>query len=162
MSQTEPVPSVEQARNELTIRSPSRQSVIEKHADLVLSMPEPGQSWLWQGLEVRESVPDEVTPANIEHHRARLKVHSIIEPIHEIYFTHPQGENSWIKVWKTNPEAYRLARAVREARKRQGNAFPCGHSSGFTTIDADRGVYECGFEYCSRRFDRKTVEGVIR
>lgn len=119
------------------------------HTDLVLALPEPGREYLWE--EVAERVP--AIGNNHWNYQQRLQNHNAIKKHH----TERHNDTEYA-VWETDEHLYRYCERLAATRP---SGLPCGHRSGFTTIDADAGVYECGAEWCDARYDRDTITEVF-
>lgn len=131
---------------------------LTNYADLVLELPKPGIEYRFYDLVEKsdgyEGVRDDL-PEEFSYERSRLKRAGAIKALRK-ESTWP--ENTTYTIYETTRKAYNMAKFQRE----HSETFPCGHRSGFQTIDADEGVYACGYEYCDETFDRKTVEKVMR
>lgn len=140
-----------------TVSDQFSKSWVRKHVDLVLELPEPGQTYRAEDV-VREpekfpTVRDDI-PLAFRHSFNKLRENHVIRQ--QEYFYNSEESNGYY-LWRTDRESYELAKRVREDQE----TYPCGHSSGFRTIEAQQ-TYECLYEYCGEEPERFGPEEVRR
>lgn len=129
---------------------------VRGHWELILELPEPGQEYRFESIirhseefpTVRDDLPKAFLSAQSE-----LRERNIIE--RQEYHYNPDLQHGYY-LWETAEEVYEYAKDYSE----RVETYPCDHSAGFVTIDADEGIYECGYRFCSMTHDRETVESV--
>lgn len=125
------------------------------HIEDILMLPEPGERYEWGDIEERSDTPDPL-PQKINDMRNAFKVKNVIQ---RVGWT--QNENGRVSVWQTNEQVYEFAKTIWEQRTEDGTLPKCGHKSGFRTIDANKGIYECLRENCDERYGREVIEEVF-
>ncbi len=135
-----------------TGRTPEVAGWARRHPDLILALPEPSETWTR-----REAVAEYGVPEDLIYRRRRLDQGTRV--IRSVEMVPSREDGSLVHEYRTDRTLYEYAQRVASQR---GAELPCGHRSGFVTVDADRGVYECGFEYCSERYDRDVIEAVFQ
>lgn len=123
----------------------------------VLMLPPPEHEWAWHDLPDRVDTPDPF-PEEFLKMRNTLKTNGVIKVVGEEKHQWPNGSRSFRSVWTVKDAVWRLAAKAHRTKLRSDRALPCGHVDGFRTIDADRGVYECGNDYCTEQYDRATIK----
>jgi len=136
---------------------------VRRNPSLVLVLPPPSaEPWAWFDLPERWDTPDPFPEGYLDK-RMVLQDNSVIREA----TAEPDldEEEDWREKrrtrWSVDERAWNAAVMHRKREIQADSTFPCGHSSGFVTLDADAGVYECGYEFCSETFDRETVERVM-
>jgi len=124
---------------------------VKQNTEWVLSLPEPGDSWRVEEWAERIDIGTSA--------KARIQKFNILDLVEKDEFDPgpPTQSASGAWLWKTNPDAYQLAEDLREANE----TLPCDHRNGFVTLDADVGIYECGVNWCERRYGRQVIEKVF-
>lgn len=120
------------------------------HTDLILALPEPGEPYLWSELveRVPEFGDDHTT------YLQRLQNHNAIRKHNQEYHN-----ETLYTVWVTNESLYNYCKHLANNRP---SGLPCGHRSGFRTVDAEAGRYECGAGWCDARYGRETIKRVFK
>jgi len=154
-------PTVAQATTNLETTLRERQDFVRVNRDLILTLPGPDYEWDWESLTDHPDASPSITDSKLEPKRELLKNNDIIRKSGELKKQKWKGTYV-VNTWSTARDAYDYAQALRKADRARGDLYPCGHSSGFRTVDAEAGEYECGFDYCDEIYDRETVESVIR
>ena len=138
-----------------TVSDQFSKSWVRKHVDLVLELPEPGQKYRAEAV-VREpekfpAVRNDI-PLHFRHTLNKLDENHVMRQ-QEWYYN--KEESNGYYLWETDRESYELAKKVRKGQE----TYPCGHSSGFRTIEAGE-VFECKYEFCDERFGPEEVRRV--
>ena len=123
-------------------------SFVSAHADLVAALPSPGQTWTRATLSETDA-----STGMIQHFPAvaqLLKAHTAIE---RVQISYERGTD--MVEWRAHGPSYRFAQRGKRAREE----LPCGHRSGFDTVE--RGRYRCGFRWCEREYGREAVAEVF-
>lgn len=127
---------------------------VNAHIDMVLTVPEPGQEWrsydIIEHPEQFESVAIDL-PSRFQYRVRKMADVGAVKRL-RLY-----KEELRSYVYETNEQVYRYAERVQRDR----DTLPCGHGSGFETIEAGE-RYACGFEYCDAEYSRETIEAVYR
>lgn len=121
---------------------------VSAHADLIALLPSPGESWT--RFDLAETDAAAVLVEHFPSVAQPLKAHGVLN---RQRITHAGGTD--MVVWQTNAPSYRLAEQLRAQRQQ----LPCGHRSGFDTIE--RGRYRCGFRWCDAEYGREAVAEVF-
>lgn len=122
------------------------------HIDLVLSLPAPGEQYLWHDLKQADNGLEFDSRTDYVQKLRSYKAVKLVDVVHR--------RGAWLRLWETNADLYEFAKSLRAEQ----DTLPCteqGHAGGFRTVDADAGVYECGVEWCTERYDRETVSEVF-
>lgn len=129
---------------------------VENKVDLILELPKPGHEYRFENV-ARQSEQFEAVRDNLEmeflDHFSTLKEKGVITK-EQYYYNEEESEG--YHLWETSKEIYEYAKKIRNQR----DTYPCGHSSGFRTIDPEKGIYECLYEHCDEQFGRAVVERV--
>ncbi len=132
----------------------TERSWIDSHVDLILELPEPGIDYrfrdLWGPKNVQGVRHD--LPKTFVAYRQMLQQMRVIRKVNHVNTT-----DEMYSIWQTDADVWRYIQEKRDGQ----TTFPCGHLSGFETIDADAEIYQCGYEYCHETFGRDTVEEVM-
>jgi len=138
------------------VLSPTLANYVQRHLDLVLALPEPGEKW--RAIELREKFGED-----IRQHIGTLSQKNVIEKVERVYVP---GESdpeqfeqnphaAWF--WETNLRAVTRAEKIRRGK----DTLPCGHRSGFKTVDVEAGRYACQFEWCDKIYNEETIRDVF-
>ena len=123
-------------------------SWIRRHVDLIRELPEPGVEYRFKDIiehpDKFQSVRDGL-PAEFFYWMQKLNDAGVIDALRV------EGESDQYTIYETNHRAWEVANAE-YARK---TTLPCKHARGFSTIDAERGIYECNYEYCTVPHDNE-------
>lgn len=129
---------------------------VKWNLELVMYVPEPGDAYRWSNIPDRDDTPDEIPEGVMEQWNA-FNVMNVIKKAGKV----PE-KNDHTNLWETDRDVYRYAEALYAKRTAEGGTLPeCDHRSGFDTIDPERGIYECGFEWCDERYSREVIEDVF-
>jgi len=135
---------------------PGYESYVSAHLDIVLELPPPGTTWLKRWLY---DPPEWWAHGNSdlpERFRNRLKDLHGRGIVHVVGRFDPTGVKPR-HIYLTDADVYRYAQFLDDHRE----TFPCGHNAGFETVDPDKGLYRCHYEFCDETFNRETVEEVM-
>ncbi len=130
---------------------------VVRNAATILMLPPPPHEWAWNDLPGRMDTPDPF-PEGLLDIRNTLRTHGIITKAGKETVNHPNGSTSVRSLWTVKSRVWRLAADEHKRRIKLDMTLPCGHRAGFHTVDADEGVYECGHDFCTARYDRETIE----
>lgn len=130
-----------------------------RNTELVLTLPPPEHEWAWYDLPDRPDTPDPFPEGFLEMLNT-FKTNNVIKKVGVTKTKRPNGSTDYRTLWSVVEEVWRFAAKEHTRKLQSGETLPCGHRSGFVTLDSEKGVYECGYRFCEETYDREAIERV--